>query len=87
MVAEKTKMKEGSVSVVEDIGQGLMDEIQTPFSRGHPTVRENAIQGREYEKKEFAKQYNDAVEQVTIKTADGTKVRVDAIGIDKKQRK
>ena len=43
----------------------------------------------EYEKKEFAKfakQYDDAVEQVTIKTADGTKVRVDAIGIDKKTK-
>lgn len=51
-----------------------------------PQIRKNAEQGRLFEQQEFpkfAERTTDAVEQITIKTADGTKVRVDAIGLDK----
>jgi len=51
-----------------------------------PQIKKNAAQGKAYEQQEFSKFANkadEAVEQVTIKTTDGTKVRVDAIGIDK----
>ncbi|MEG0345952.1 MAG: hypothetical protein RR435_06725 [Erysipelotrichaceae bacterium] len=51
-----------------------------------PQIRKNAAQGKAYEQQEFLKfanNANDAVEQITIKTPDGTKIRVDAIGIDK----
>lgn len=45
----------------------------------------NRQQGRQYEIQEFAKfqrDYPNAVEQVTIKMEDGTRIRVDAIAVD-----
>lgn len=53
------------------------------------TLEQNRIRGREFEKKKFAEfssKYDNAVEQVTIKTKSGVKTRVDAIGLDKKGR-
>ena len=50
-------------------------------------MAENRAKGRAFEKQEFNKfsqQYNNAVEQVTIKTPSGVKTRVDAIGLDAK---
>ena len=49
------------------------------------TIRKNAQQGRDFEIQEFDKfkeKYNNAVEQITIKTSSGTRTRVDAIGLD-----
>lgn len=49
-------------------------------------IRKNAKQGRDFEEKSFKvfnENYDEAVEQITIKTNDGTKIRVDAIGQDK----
>ncbi len=49
------------------------------------TLAKNAAQGKAFEQQEFAKfnqKYNNAVEQITIKTSSGTKTRVDAIGFD-----
>ena len=46
---------------------------------------ENRANGRAFERQEFAKfssKYNNAVEQITIKTPSGVKTRVDAIGFD-----
>lgn len=48
-------------------------------------MRKNAAQGKAYEQQEFSKfanNTNEAVEQITIKTSEGTKIRVDAIGVD-----
>jgi cell division protein ZapA (FtsZ GTPase activity inhibitor) len=59
-------------------GAGVADDI--------PQIQKNAAQGKAYEQQEFSEFANnadEAVEQITIKTTDGTKVRVDAIGIDK----
>ncbi|WP_423230880.1 polymorphic toxin-type HINT domain-containing protein [Acetivibrio saccincola] len=45
----------------------------------------NRAQGRAFEQQEFAKfssNNTNAVEQITIKTSNGTKIRVDAIGLD-----
>ncbi|EUJ44899.1 T7SS effector LXG polymorphic toxin [Listeria riparia] len=57
---------------------GSADEI--------PQIRKNAAQGKLFEEQEFPKfaaKTTEAVEQITIKTTEGTKVRVDAIGLDK----
>lgn len=48
-------------------------------------LQQNKAKGRAFEKQEFAKfsaKYNNAAEQVTIKTPSGTRTRVDAIGLD-----
>ena len=48
-------------------------------------LRENRIRGAAYEKEkyaEFSKVHSHSAEQVTIRTASGTKIRVDAIGYD-----
>ena len=48
-------------------------------------LQQNKAKGRAFEKHEFAKfsaKYNNAAEQVTIKTPSGTRTRVDAIGLD-----
>lgn len=50
-------------------------------------LAENRKKGREYEIEkfnEFKNQVDDAQEQITIVTNEGTKIRVDAIGYDKK---
>jgi hypothetical protein len=50
------------------------------------TLANNREVGREFEQKklpEFQTVADNVVEQVTIKTSQGTKIRVDAIGIDK----
>jgi hypothetical protein len=49
-------------------------------------IQKNAQQGKAFEQQEFPKfseKTTNAVEQITIKTNDGTKIRVDAIGLDK----
>ena len=49
-------------------------------------MAKNRANGRAFEEAkmpEFSSGVNNAVEQVTIKTNQGTKIRVDAIGIDK----
>lgn len=48
-------------------------------------VTQNRIQGREFEIErfsEFSAKYDEAVEQIAIKTPSGVKTRVDAIGIN-----
>ena len=54
------------------------------------TLAKNREKGRAFEKKmfkQFQKRTKNAVEQVTIKTNKSTKIRVDAIGIDKQTGK
>lgn len=48
-------------------------------------LAQNRETGRAFEKQEFAKfssEYNNSVEQITVKTSSGVKTRVDAIGLD-----
>lgn len=65
---------------------GNFDNIIKGATDDVPQIRKNASRGKAYEQQEFSKfsnNANDAVEQITSKTPDGTKICVDAIGIDK----
>ncbi len=52
---------------------------------GSKVLANNRVKGALFENQEFTKfsnKYNNAAEQITIKTPSGTKTRVDAIGLD-----
>ena len=62
-----------------------MTEKNLSTNRKAEILRENRIRGAAYEKEkyaEFSKVHSHSAEQVTIRTASGTKIRVDAIGYD-----
>lgn len=58
--------------------------------RKRKQLKKNSKKGKKFEEQEFekfSKKYDSAEKQITIKTKDGTKIRVDAIGKDKQQEK
>ena len=61
------------------------ETVMESKERFFDVLEQNRINGRAFEQQEFAKfrqSYNDAVEQITIKTSSGIRTRVDAVGLD-----
>lgn len=70
----------------EQQNAGKINASEEAKKKKAKTLDENRRKGREFEKekiKEFKKVADHVEEQITIKTHEGTKMRVDAIGIDK----
>ena len=83
--------KDGAIADPRDVDDGLksVEDVNQPSKKKSKKdiLAENRKKGREYEIEkfnEFKNQVDDAQEQITIVTNEGTKIRVDAIGYDKK---
>jgi hypothetical protein len=77
----------GGSKSVHDISDNKINEAESNNSSKSKAeiLADNRAKGRAFEQQEFLKfssKYNNAVEHITIKTANGTKTRVDAIGLD-----
>ena len=78
-IDELLKLRQNNGQYAERIGIG------GESSRKADILAQNRKKGRIFEQQEFAKfssQYNNAVEQITVKTPSGIRTRVDAIGLD-----
>ena len=93
-VPDRYRMASGSDLVARNEGESSNElQVQKEIGKSGGESRskadilaKNRIKGRAFEKEnmlEFCSSFNYAVEQVTIKTNQGKKIRVDAIGIDK----